>query len=312
MAHFIDTYADRTLEILRYYMAEDFFFFKQEIIEVSDLLTAFLVSYDLVTDDVREIHKDISPSDFLERMSKVKADWKVFDLEIMRGMEPHQTIIGWEGRTIYILKQGQRPEYWTPEKASEDITNLLMASAGTVGQTIQFEVEKLDEFVPVGHEHFSQYEHIVRVVFNFLFRGELGDGRAQARTEPENEGLEIRDLLFSNRANQGFWKDLKDKYEVSEVVVDAKNKDVLERDELRQLYCYLKPALGFWGFVVCRSPQPEPIHAFNRTLYKNFVQKRGLMILTDEDLRRMVLMKNASQAPSFYLQKKMSEFLQSI
>ena len=36
------------------------------------------------------------------------------------------------------------------------------------------------------------------------------------------------------------------------------------------------PALGFWGFVVCRGPQHEKIHAFNRTLFKNFCQQRGL------------------------------------
>jgi len=94
---------------------------------------------------------------------------------------------------------------------------------------------------------------MVRVIFNFLFRGELGEGRPQTRTEPETEGVEIRDLLFSNIAETGFWKDLKDKYSASEIVVDAKNTDESTRDDLRQLYCYLKPALGFWGFIVCRS-----------------------------------------------------------
>jgi hypothetical protein len=153
---------------------------------------------------------------------------------------------------------------------------------------------------------------MVRVIFNFLFRGELGEGRPQSRTEEEDEGVEIRDLLYSNNANSGFWKDLKDKYSASEIVVDAKNKDKLTRDDLRQLYCYLKPALGFWGFLVCRSEQPAWIRAFNRTLFRNFNQSRGLLILCDDDLRRMVQMKNRGQNPLAYLSERMSEFIRSI
>ena len=67
-------------------------------------------------------------------------------------------------------------------------------------------------------------------------------------------------------------------YSASKIVVDAKNTDDLKRNDLRQLYCYLKPALGFWGFIVCRSQPSDQIQAFNRTLLKNFSQQRGVLI----------------------------------
>jgi hypothetical protein len=156
------------------------------------------------------------------------------------------------------------------------------------------------------------YEEFVRVFFNFLFGGHPGDGRAQVRTEPENEGVEIRDILFSNISSSGFWKDLKDKYSASEIVVDAKNTKALTRDDLRQLYCYLKPALGNWGFIVCRRPPTDTVHAFNRTLFKNFSQSRGLLILSDDDLSRMVSIRMRNHDPSNYLQERMAEFLRSI
>ena len=147
---------------------------------------------------------------------------------------------------------------------------------------------------------------------NKIFVEKLGEGRWQSRTEPEDEGVEIRDLLFGNKSDFGFWQDLKNKYFASEIVVDAKNKSVLTRDDLRQLYCYLKPALGFWGFVVCRSEQPKWVYAYNRTLFRNFNQGRGVLILCDDDLRRMVHMKNQGRDPSEYLREKMSDFTRSI
>lgn len=177
---------------------------------------------------------------------------------------------------------------------------------------IQWEAEHLKENIPTGIGHFRHYEHQVRVIWNFLFIGELGEGQVQSRTEPENEGVEIRDIVFANKASTGFWGDLKQKYSASEIVVDAKNTDNLTRDDLRQLYCYLKPALGFWGFIVCRSEPPNAIRAFNRTLYQNFSQARGVLILCDDDLRRMTQIANRGQSASTYLHQRMSEFVRSI
>ncbi len=189
---------------------------------------------------------------------------------------------------------------------------MLTSTAAGWGKAIQVEVEHLREIIPPGVEHFRGFEHMVRVVFNFLFIGELGEGKPQSRTEPEDEGLEIRDLIFANCARSGFWGDLKTKYSASEIVVDAKNKDDLERDDLRQLYCYLKPALGLWGFIVCRSEPSLSIRAFNRALFRNFNQARGVLILSDSDLRRMVRMRMSGQNPADYLQDRMSEFVRSI
>src|SRR5262249_16864907 len=163
-------------------------------------------------------------------------DWKSFDRALMEQLAtmPKRIMGGWEGRTIYFIKGGRHPEEWTPEKASQDATVLLMSSWRMWGTLVAEEVKHLREIVPVGREHFGRLEDMVRVVFKYLFRDELGEGRAQSRTEPENEGVEIRDLLFPNVAETGFWNDLKTKYSASEIVVDAKNTDEVTRDDLRQ------------------------------------------------------------------------------
>jgi hypothetical protein len=309
----MEDYAKRVNDLLHDALGGTLFY-RQEVIEVPGLLSGLLVTYDDIQDDSREIRDQLSWEEFQQRMSVVKPDWSSFDQALFQQLatRPEKVMGGWEGRTVYFIKGGRHPQQWTSEKASLDVTLLLTASWRLWGSVVREEVNRLREMVPIGREHFSSFERIVRVVFNFLFRDELGAGRAQSRTEPENEGIEIRDILFSNVAEGGFWHDLKVKYSASEIVVDAKNTDELTRDDLRQIYCYLKPALGLWGFIVCRSPQPERMHAFNRTLFKNFSQTRGVLILTDDDLRRMVELANRGQSPSAYLRDRMSDFVRSI
>jgi hypothetical protein len=312
MAHFVSPYADRINDILHDFSGVRFF--KQEILEVPGLLTGLIITYDGVRDDAREIRDALSWQEFLDRMGAIKRDWKNFDRSLVEELAkiPEKTISGWEGRTIYFIRGGKNPERWSLDAAAKDAGLLLAASHKLWGPLVELEVLQLRQSVPVGREHFKDYEHKVRVIFRFLFRSELGDGHVQSRTEPENDGVEIRDLIFANKASSGFWKDLKDKYAASEIVVDAKNTDEVTREDLRQLYCYLKPALGFWGFIVCRSPPSAAIQAFNRTLFKNFAQQRGVLILSDDDLQRMVKIANRGHSASEYLQERKSEFVRSI
>jgi hypothetical protein len=312
MSHFAETYADRLNELLHVSLGPRFF--KQEIVEVPGLVTGLLVTYDGVDDDLREIRSGLTYEEFIERMAIIKEDWKNFDRGKLEGLaaKPEKTIGGWEGRTIYFLRGGSSPDQWTREAALEDAILIVSGAGPALQQLIHAQVANPRDWLPTGRDHFREYEHFVRVVWNYLFRNNLGEGQAQARTEAEQEGVEIRDLVFANRANSGFWKDLKDKYKASEIVVDAKNTDNLTRDDLRQLYCYLKPALGYWGFIVCRAePQPK-IAAFNRTLFKNFRQERGVLILSDDDLRRMVEQTKYGNDPSTFLQDKMSKFVRSV
>jgi hypothetical protein len=313
MPHFSHEYTGRLNDFLHWRLGGTLFY-RQEIVEVPGFLTGVFVTYDGIRDDTCEVLPPISWATFKEKMSCLKADWADADEGIYGQFfaDPTKVIIGWEGRTIYVIKGGQHPEQWTAEHALREATILFEGRRPIWGPMVYEEVKRLRNTLPVGREHFREYEKQVRIVFTYLFQGELGDGAAQSRTEPEEEGVEIRDILFPNVAESGFWKDLKDKYSASEIVVDAKNTDEVTRDDLRQLYCYLKRALGFWGFLVCRSPATERIVAFNRTLFKNFEQERGVLIVSDDDLRRMFEMALRGQRPSDYLRDRMSDFVRSI
>lgn len=313
MNHFALNYAKRVNEILHDVLWSTWFY-KHEIIEVPGLATALLITYDNQKDDEFKVTSKSTWNKFLQRMSLLKPDWAYFDKKNMEGMakQPHKTMLGWEGRTIYFIKGGSNPEYWSTENARTDTVILISGSVQMQGPMIQHEVQNIKNTIPAGQEHCHEYEDFIKVIVNFLFIEHLGEATLQQRTESENEGIEIRDVICQNRAEIGFWKDLKEKYSCSEIVFEAKNTKELTRDNLRQIYCYLKPALGFWGFIVCRAEQPSKIHAYNRTLFKNFSQQRGVLILSDSDLQKMVEIKMNRHDPSDYLRDKMSEFVRSI
>jgi hypothetical protein len=288
--------------------------FRTEIWEVRSVLAAMLITYDNVKADQVSVLDAESIGSFLSRMASVKPDWKDFDPEILRALGEHPTkrLLGWEGRTIYVIRGGNGPAAWTHKAAAEDVVAIVGGGRGVQPALVQYEVSNARALIPPGAQRAADFERHVRVVFTFLFHEDLGEGIPQPRTEPGNEGCEIRDLICHNRAQSGFWRDLKDKYGCSEIVIEAKNKDAIDRNDLRQAYCYLKPALGLWGFIVSRSPPAPAMHAYNRTLFQNFAQTRGVTLLSDADLQRMVEIRLRRQDPADHLRQRWSEFLRGI
>ena len=313
MKHFALDYSKRVNEILHSYLYSTWFY-KHQIYEIPGLCTALLITYTDQKEDEFEIHPSTDWDGFLKRMSIIKSDWASFSrVNIQRlAKQPKKVIGGWEGRTIYFIKGGSNPEFWTVEWAEKDAIILIDSCAQIHGQLIKEEARRIDEIIPVGHEHYRDYEHFVRVVINYLFISHLGEAKPQVRTELGNEAIEIRDLICQNRSNYGFWKDLKEKYSCSEIIFDAKNKKEITRDDLRQIYCYLKPAIGLWGFIICRAKQLKTIDGYNRTLFKNFAQSRGVLILSVDDLRRMISIRLHGKEPSEYLHDRMSEYIRGI
>ena len=210
MTHFTDDYRKRVNTIF-HNVLNPVWFYSYEVFVVPGVLTGLFVSYDGISDDVTQIHDDCSWNEFLKRVTAIDPDWDCTPefMKEVAATRPEFVMGGWLRRTPHIIKAGQHREQWSEESAIKDATALIMSTAKGTPVVIQNEIEHLREIVPPGPKYFKAFEHIVRVVFNFLFVGELGEGKAQSRTLSEEEGIEIRDLIFANKAEYGFWSDLK-------------------------------------------------------------------------------------------------------
>jgi len=310
--HYLLKYASQINELLHYAYWPTWFY-KHEIFEIPGLLSAIIITYDHQEDDEFVLHTDSTWNDFHERLNRISLDVGTFEkdsFEILRE-NPHKVFYGWEARTIYIIRGGNNPGYWTEDIAYKDLFTLISASTSVQGPLLKEKLESIDEYIPIGSKGWKEFEDTTRIIIGYLF-DELGVPKAQERTEPGNEGTEIRDIICQNSAEKGFWSDIKYKYDCSEIVFEIKNKRKVTRDDLRQIYCYLKPAIGYWGFIVCRSHQQSNIDKYNRTLFQNFGQQRGILIIDVQDLQRMMQIKLSQQDPSEYLRQKMSSFIRSI
>lgn len=307
--HFALQYAQRANEIL--HRLSPRWHYEYQIYEVPGIITALFITPTDRRNDEFEVFTNVASSEFAERMDGVMPGWGQFVLEDPPNMRAGQG----NQQTFYIIKAGNSPSYWTPENAQEIVT-MLSEWNHLMPDFMLYKATHVREIIPPGTEQWAKYEDYVAGVVSFLFAGLLDNFVLQKRTETQydsaDRGVEIRDLLCQNRADSGFWGELKGKYECSEVLFEAKNKETLDRDDLRQTYCYLKPSIGFWGFIVCRSEQPDKIVAYNRTLFSNFVQRRGVMILTDEDLSQMVELKLQEHDPASFLWDLYSEFIRSV
>jgi hypothetical protein len=175
MSHFAEPFATRVTEILRDVLSGPLFF-RREIIEVPGLLTALLI----------ETRLDVSWEQFLERMVRVKADWKHFErrhIEAVASNPGGMGFSGAEGRTYYAIRGGRHPQQWTAAEGQKFVVPLLLSAYAMQPRLIQWEVENLDSRLPVEPEHFTGFEDFVRRAFNFLFAGHLGHGVPQVRTE---------------------------------------------------------------------------------------------------------------------------------
>jgi len=136
----------------------------------------------------------------------------------------------------------------------------------------------------------------------------------QARTD---QGYERRDLLFENRATEGFWAEVRREYDAVGIIADAKNYD----NEITGTTVgdfsskYLKDdGVGRFGIIVARKVPPETqVAASLRDRVPSAVKKQKdewrdsrkmIVLLGEDDLVEMLTMKAEGYDPTGLLRNR--------
>jgi hypothetical protein len=150
----------------------------------------------------------------------------------------------------------------------------------------------------------KEYEDNACQLMASLVYPQLDFAKMQSRTE---SGVLIRDLIFYNNRSHNFLKDIYDKFNCQQIVMELKNVKEIESEHINQLNRYLKDQFGDFGIILTRSQPPKRI--FQNTIDLWSGQRKCILILDDSDLQMMSqLYKSKQRMPIDVLKKKYVEF----
>lgn len=157
-----------------------------------------------------------------------------------------------------------------------------------------------------GKKMWREYESLIKDTFSYLFVPPLDNPEVQRRTI---DGLEIRDLIFPNHAEDGFWKEIKTEYKGSYVVIEVKNKEKPNQKDALQLSDYLNEKhLGLFGILVSRKLN-KPLEEKRRDFYSN--DRKMIVLLDDTDIEKMILKKSRNEKPEDIIKRLIDTYRMS-
>lgn len=180
-----------------------------------------------------------------------------------------------------------------------------------IGKTLSLERQYIQQLKKVnpGWADWSIYQKLVGNILELLFCPPLFKPLIETS---DKSGTNKRDFIFPNYASDGPWDFIRDKYSADFIVVDAKNyvKGVNKRSIL-QLSNYLKkPGAGLFGIIVSRNQEKK--NASQTILEKWLLEEKMILVLTDDDVERMLIEKTNDRDPGMLILQKIEDFRLSI
>lgn len=132
-----------------------------------------------------------------------------------------------------------------------------------------------------GHATAAEFEDIVGDVIKLCFFRSLTNVQAKSRT---HEGSVIRDWVASNRAANGFWEVIRNKYGSTQIVWECKNYEDLQADDFHQVAYYFNQTFGRFGIIVFRGSEIKDSYHRHISNVANKNQAGQIILITQKDL----------------------------
>jgi hypothetical protein len=167
-------------------------------------------------------------------------------------------------------------------------------------------ISRLDS-LPIGRTAASDYQRLVFEIFNYLFEPQLTDGKMEVETY---HGTERRDSIYTNEAETSLWGYVRTTYTSLLVMFENKNVEKVELEHINQTASYLGVRLGMLGFIVTRKPPADNIIRKTYSIFNDTpsLPRKIILILSDEDLKSMIRLKQENKRPSKHVQNIYKQF----
>jgi hypothetical protein len=194
--------------------------------------------------------------------------------------------------------------------SSTDITSqVLGVYLDQNARGIQFDGHELlsnIQNIKPGRNDAAEYQILVSQLLQEVFDSSLSAPRLEVTNI---SGTSRYDIVFFNRAERGFWHDIKLNWGNNLVIFDAKNKLQLKPPDADQMLRYSSPWRGRVLFIVCRTSQSKGFALRAAEYLKE--HKICILVITDNDLAIMFTMKQQGNDPTLIVEKLYRERLQN-
>jgi len=164
-------------------------------------------------------------------------------------------------------------------------------------------ISELQQIDP-GNKDAKKYEQLIVRVLTRLFSPPLIDPHSQVTT---SDGREIIDITFYNGANQGFWQDVKSRYDSHIIVFELKNMTDLGNEEYFQIAARLDTIRGMFGILIARDKDNLDVQRARRRLDK---ERKLILTLTDRDIVEMLQGLESGLPATLYLNRMYRKFIE--
>lgn len=155
--------------------------------------------------------------------------------------------------------------------------------------------------LPTGKEGKADkiYENLISQLFASLLFPFLDYATFQDRID---SGSQIRDIIFYNNRTFDFLSDIYKLYESRQIVMEIKNVEQVQGENINQLNRYLSDEFGRFGILITRNELNRPM--FRNTIDLWSGQRKCIISLSDNDIEQMVSVYESKQRHSIEIIKK--------
>ncbi|MDA0574506.1 HNH endonuclease [Burkholderia gladioli] len=182
---------------------------------------------------------------------------------------------------------------------------ILSASLPSASKTLEEEFIVGLKACKKGKESWMECQKLIGQILEHLFCPPLETPISELA---DHEGINRRDWIIPNYADQGFWNFVREKYRADYIVVDAKNyKAAISKSQVLQLANYLKAhGAGMFAMIVTRIGADNGAVLTVREQW--MANNKMILVINDEDIEAMLLAKMAGGNPEKIIGQAIERF----
>ena len=185
---------------------------------------------------------------------------------------------------------------------------MFMARKPTVVPPERRLIQKLKTLKP-GKAEWFRYQKLIGQILERLFCPPLQTPISEL---PDIHKINRRDFILPNYCESGFWAFISSQYSGDYIVVDAKNlAGKIKKRHVLQISNYLKKhGAGLFGLIICRNGGDRSCNQTLREIWA--IEKKLIIVLTDDDVEKMLLEKSSGRNPEIIVRQKIEDFRLSL